>query len=177
MLFAFATTTFGQECEDIAENKKSRLELCSSTMSIATPVELTKADIKIPSSLEEKIASITTHSYLDNPKLLIKIQCVTYKPEFKADMEAVLKTTDTELEKLGGSDIKYQNLEMGIGKAEGMKQEGWMTIGEQMYDFLNVIFHQDNHLYSVFVGHEIHDMFGYVIADNLIRSIKLVDSK
>ena len=166
----FFSLMMAQNCEQIYESKKKNIKICSG-ISLKSPVDLVQASLPVSAGLKDQISHIDLHTYMNNPALKIKIQCVAYSNNFRADIDKILTTTDAELQKIGGTDIQYKNTPMEKDDVEGVKQEGWMTIGDQMYDFVNVIIHRDNYLWQFLIAHEQHDMFGYVIADNFVNSI------
>ena len=151
--------------------------LCNETISIKSPVEFDLSDLVIAPEFENIIHRVSLYDYSSNPTLKIKIKCIEYASGFEGDLNELESATEAEIKEMGGEEITVKSKPYEISDMKGIAQEGWMTVDNMMYDFMKRTYAQQNKVWSIFVMHEQHDMYGYVVADKLIQSIAAASAK
>ena len=177
IIFLSSTSIWAQSCEEIYNGEWMESSICEKEFSIKTPVELEYSIKEIATTLKDKIKKISLYSYEENPSLKIKIQCITYAEGYEGDLNELEKSTEGEIILMGGEEITVKSKPANRSDVEGIKQEGWMTIDERMYDFMSTIYARNNTVWNIFVMHEQHDMYGYVVADKIIQSVSFSKSE
>ncbi len=161
--------------KEILDKEWSRQTYGHIGLTLETPFQLTKTDLKLPDNIKALVEQMETYIYDSEKGVKVFVNSATYKPVIgEGNLQGAADGSVAEVKSQKGvTNFVYTQEWTNYGDIPGFIQRGSFDQDGIKINFINVGFVQGLNMWQVMAGYQANDEVGRIAAERIIASVEI----